>query len=155
MSSLGPRRVQASVPARGRWNIDFVSLTNCAGQDVSSSECTLPRAAERNHALGLPDPGCAPLGFSLVADGPSSVIRRTPSELSLQPWKAATLLVQESGLQADVETGEPAAETPGADDWRSSLTGAEGAAGVGREGAGAGNAVGQHPRIGAERTHAN
>lgn len=34
--------VWASVPARGRWNIDFASLTSCAGRDVSSSECTLP-----------------------------------------------------------------------------------------------------------------
>lgn len=153
MGSLGPRRVQASVPARGRWNIDFASLTNCAGRDLSSSECTLPRAAKRNHELGLPDPGCAPLGFSLVAHDSSSVIRWTPSELSLQPWKAATLLVQESGLQADVETGEPAPETPGADDWRSSLTAAEGAAGVRKEGAGSGNAVEQRPRFGAERTH--
>lgn len=36
------QRVQASVPARGRWNIDFASLTSCAARDVSSSECTLP-----------------------------------------------------------------------------------------------------------------
>jgi hypothetical protein len=53
-------RVQALVPARGRWNIDFSSLTSCAGQVVSSSECTLPWAAKRNPQLGLPDPGCAP-----------------------------------------------------------------------------------------------
>lgn len=66
------------------------------------------------------------------------MIRWTPSEASLQPWKAVALLVQEFGLQADVETGEPAAKLPGAEDWRSSLPGAEGAAGVVRERCGRG-----------------